>query len=62
MGGVAGSEKLHAMLIERRRLISELEHLSRMSRECIVESRKTLARVERICPKPLDVRYDGRRK
>lgn len=62
MDRVAGSEKLHAMLIERRRLLGELEHLSRMSRECIAESRKTIARVERMHAEPSKVWHDGRWK
>lgn len=62
MDGFAGREKIHATLIERRKLLCELERLSKISRELIDESRKTIARVERVCAEPSKVRRDGQRK
>lgn len=62
MDGNAGCEKFHAMLIERRRLLCELERLSKISRDRIYESRRTIVRVERICAEPRNARHDGQRK
>ena len=61
MDGNAACEKLHAILIERRKLLRELESLSGRSRERIVESRKSIARAERICAEPRMRPADDRR-